>query len=189
MPPIGATPQNQLDALPIQTATQAAAPDQLVVVGSTLTKYFGPTTLGINGVNFGADPDDAGGSMLLSNYIDLTGCSSFVALMIRTVGQILGDEGGVACTLIPQMRATGPAGIQPRTGNQGVVTWSQVGQRIPSVTAGVYPQDTIMSFPWSNHASGALNPVTIGYDCRLWFRRTIGPKNFQNYACHLWGQS
>jgi hypothetical protein len=174
--------QNQVDSLPLITATDAAAPDAIFLVGQKITKLWTPTTTLINGSNYGADPDDAAGSALFTPFLDVRGCNEFVAIMVCTVPNIGSTESGVAQTLIIQYRTPGGI-IQPHSGNPGAVVFSGAAGRTPEMILGTFPTDYIFTFGWAN-PGGA---VTMSSDMRLWFRRTIGPRGQQAYKCWLYG--
>lgn len=81
LPTIGATPQNQLDALPLLTAAQAAAPGQVQIIGNTLTRYWDPGTLGVNGI---LPVADANGFLYITTaFLDTRGCAAFAFLLRR----------------------------------------------------------------------------------------------------------
>jgi hypothetical protein len=173
--------QNQVNRLPMITATDAAAPDVVTFVGQKAVKLWLPATLGINGTNYVGDPDDAAGSMLLSSYLDVRGCNEFLALLVCNVPNIGSTEGAVAQSLMLQYRTVVPS-IAPHSGNIGTTLFSSGAGRVPTMST--FPDTFIMSFGWAN-PGGA---VTLSKDMRLWFRRTIGARGQQTYTCYLWGQ-
>lgn len=182
--PLGAIPQNQIDALPLVTAAQAAAPTVVTVVGQKVTKRWDPAASGINGQNYGADPDDAAGSALFSNWLDVGGCNQFVGLLTCTIPDNASRESAVSQGLLLQYRT--PNGlVLPRSGNVGVTMFAFPAVRTPDMSPFTPPVQVYeFTFPWSNAGAN----VTLGFDVRLWFRRTIGARGIQSYALTVWGQ-
>jgi hypothetical protein len=81
-------PVNQLNALPLVTADQAAAGGDVIVQGSTITRFWSNTVLGMGTTftNLGG-----GGSAMSSVQLDVTGCSRFALVLTRTVTGVGGD--------------------------------------------------------------------------------------------------
>lgn len=179
---IGATPQSQLDALPLITAADAAAPSAYAIVGGKLSRYWNPAAAGVVAANFIADPDLAGASFMVSNYLDFTGMNQYVALLVATIPNA-GTTDAAAVTLRIQYR-TPTGAVQPRSGTVGQGLFTVVATRTPNYgLLGVYPTDYIVAYNWANSQGG----VTMGSDSRLWFSRdAVVPKAGQLYNLHVW---
>lgn len=86
---IGKTPQNQLDALPLQDADSAAAGGQIQVVGGSMVRYFDANTLGINGVTAATFSSGAfSDTGLLTPFLNCVGCSKFI-IVVRAFTTII----------------------------------------------------------------------------------------------------
>jgi len=180
MPLTGAIPQNQLNALPLQTATQAVAPDVVSIQGQKLTKYWGPAAAGVSGINFTADPDLAASSAIFSSYLDFTGMNEFTALLVATIPGA-GAVSNVNCNLRIQYRTPG-GGVQPRSGSVGALLWTSVANRTPNYGILGTPNTYVVAYSWTNPQGG----VTVGPDARLWFGLVVVPTAGQLYDLHVW---
>lgn len=79
---LGSVPKNQLDALPLYTASQAAAGGTVSFnLGGGITRYFSETVLGISAASRVVSNTR---NVIVSNYIDVSGCRAF-ACQIRRV--------------------------------------------------------------------------------------------------------
>lgn len=179
---IGATPQVQLDALPLITAADAAAPTSYAIVGGKLTRYWNPAASGISGINFTADPDLGTASILLSSYLDFTGMNQFVALLVATIPNV-GAISAHNVNLRIQFRTPGGT-VQPRSGAVGQDLFTSVANRTPNYgTLGVAGSPYIVAYNWANSQGG----VTTGPDARLWFAKDANlPTAGQLYDLHVW---
>jgi hypothetical protein len=178
--PLGALPQNQLDALPLQTMAQATAPSSVLVVGKKLTKYWAPTGTGISGT-MGGDPDDGVGSAIFGNWLDVTGCNEFMLLLVITILTNAGRESAITTALNVQYRT--PNGlVLPHSGNVGTTMFTSPAGRTPDMSAFLPQPPYSMSFGWANPGGG----VSLGWDMRLWLRSTVGHNPNQLWEGHLW---
>lgn len=180
--PLGPLPQNQLNALPLRTATDASAPDVATIFGNKITKYWGPTAAGIAAINFTADPELGSASAMFSSYLDLTGMNEFVAILVATIPNVPAAD-AVNVALRIQYRTPGGA-VQPHSGTIGQGMFTSVATRTPNYGILVTPQTYPVAYAWSNSVAGAS---TIGSDVRLWFARDATlPTAGQLYNLHVW---
>jgi hypothetical protein len=195
--PFPRIPQKQLDAFPIITQDDVAGVD-VTVVGSQVTKHWGPTQLGINGTLGNVqDPDLAGGAnhkIMTSNFIDVSGCNTF-SLVLRVTYNAGADwPGGGGDAWLVYMQYRNPAHtVLPRTGDLGGTQSAQCGQVIFGANPGVdvFPLTMACSLGWSNAApwtSGSAKNTGVGNDVRLWFSKgNAGATAGQSYIADLWG--
>jgi hypothetical protein len=193
---LGATPVNQYNALPINTVDVQAAAGDIQVVGGTISKFWSPAILGINGVNASTV---AGSVLLASAYIDATGCSRYTGLLRRT--NAVGDAANRAAFFVyVQYRltkvATPAAAIagdqQTRIGKINCISTGLVFETNGAGTA----IDETAAFTWSSEAptgsSGNARPLVIGTDCRIiidWSTAANPPGANDFFQFQLWGQT
>jgi hypothetical protein len=197
--PIGNTPQNQLDALPLVTAQSVGDPGEVVIVGNSIIRHWNPTQLGVVSIsgNVG-DPDKAGSLGFVTSIIDVRGCNFFRLVMVRRTDSLAHDQ-TTALNIAWQMKGTsdGPSqGVTPRTGDGGRISWAtQIGVINVGVgPAGVaYPFDSVCGVGFSNgltYGAGAIPPHAIVGSGRLYFWSDAPGANaaFWNWWAELWGQ-
>lgn len=197
--PIGNTPANQLDALPLVTAQSVGDPGETVIVGNTIIKHWNPTQLGVSGVsgNVG-DPDKPGSLGFVTNFIDVRGCNYFRLVMVRRV-DLIGNDQATTLTITWQMKGTsdGPSqGVTPRTGDNGRTNFG--GQQgviaaQPAPAGVAFPFDGACSVGFSNalrELSGTAPPHGIVGSGRFFFWNDTPGANAAhwNWWAELWGQ-
>jgi len=184
-------PANILNGLPLVTATTAADPGDIQIVGNTLTKQWSPSQLGISDTARTVDPDTGGGALLLSNYLDVRGCSAFVFLLAFNIKTAAGIEVGPQAYNLYMHYRTGPAGIAQRTGSYGT-SWTPLCAQmtVSPNTDAVFPRTDLMALVWSN-VSNAVGPGKgVGTDARVWIRLVgFGASNPVNltFTAYMWG--
>ena len=189
---LGATPQQQLDSLPLVTAAQLTGqvvdPGDLTVVGGSVVRYWSATRLGLNGVNFILD---GARSLLLTPFLDFTGMNQFQVVMVRECLLAGGDTGESIGVYAQSNVGTGenPTGVGGGLGSGFAVGCVSVTMII---RGGPYPQSTVQSnFGWTN---GTLSGIGASFQramgrARLWFDRPAAPNANQLYTISLWAQS
>lgn len=183
----GKTPQNQLDALPLISAENVANPDVVEVVGNVMSKFWSPSTLGINGINRINDPFTVGNSLFLTPYLDARGVDTFVFLVTRTALNAAGDD-VVAMSIFTQYRV---GGVDPATGNRGANESPQLLLINFAALGGPFPQDATFNRGFSNKGPLSTQPAAaLGSDLRFWFRWTVGaqPAGNQTFTIRIWAQ-
>ena len=198
---LGATPQSQLDALPIITAAEAAEPGEYAIVGANVVRTWTPAQTGINGAlcNVSDPRTPAFGNFLLSNWLDFTGMTRFTAVLVGQVNAIGGD---VAMNFIvrlvggalnpvsggyvePVPEATGDT--RNMTGGWGASTFPEAGVlNFPALNGlAVFPSFKVANCSWQvgGPASGAtINMGAMG-PTRLWLSASNGADPIQAF---LW---
>jgi hypothetical protein len=202
---IGRTPQNQLNALPLITPEAVGQAGDVVVVGGVVVRTWTPAATGISGTlgNI-ADPRTNTLAYLLTNWLDMSGCSRFTAMLAGQVNAIGGDVAQTwSVFAIPYVDAGGtiiepvpfPPGPDLRnlTGNYASNAYPQVGTlKIPALTFGgpPFPQYKSAQCSWS--AGGASTGFSIEAGSigthRLLLTAPNGADPIQYYL-KLWGQS
>jgi hypothetical protein len=199
MPTLGATPQVQLDSLPLITAQQVGDPGEVVVIGNSIIKHWTPAQLGVVAVSGNTgDPDKAGALGFVTNIIDVRGCSFFRLVMVRRTDALIHDQ-TTNLNISWQMKGTSNGtsqGVTPRTGDGGRISWPQVGVLSPGVgpAAVGYPFDSVCSVGFSNallYNAGVAPPHAIVGAGRFFFWNDAPGANaaFWNWWAELWGQS
>jgi hypothetical protein len=146
---LGAVPINQLNSLPLLSADQLAYGGVVSVIGGAINRYFDPTATGIAGApgNMSTVDPDVSGTLgvgaysVISNLLDVRGCSRFTALAaVKMPG--VGED--VVYTL--NLRIASPVAADtlfsqpPRTGLYGSGAWPQVAAfNLPVSAAGAFP--------------------------------------------------
>jgi hypothetical protein len=189
---LGATPQNQLNALPLVTAAQFTGqvvdPGELSIVGGSVVRYWSATRLALNGVNFATVGTR---SALLTPFLDFTGMNQFQVIMVR---ECLSAGGDLAESMSIYAQSNVGTGDNPLGVGGGAGSLFAVG--CVSVTmiirGGPYPQSTVQSnFGWTNGTLNGIGPSlqrTMGR-ARLWFDRPAVANADQRYTISLWAQS
>lgn len=175
---IGKTPQNQLNALPLQDADSAAAGGQIQIVGGSMVRYFDAVTLGLNGV--GASTFTSGAFQdfgLVTPFLNLIGCNKF-NIVIRANTTIARAalpaihpqyQMRMGVSDNPPVLYANGAGIQQ--GANGVLLLGSTGLTFPA-TSGTESQTGVIAFegPQVANNSGVQAPSTFtpfGSDVRF----------------------
>jgi hypothetical protein len=189
---IGAMPVNQLDALPILTQQQVAAPGELVIVAGQVVKYWNPTQLGWNGVSGNvADPDVTAVApevSMFSAFIDARGCNSFVLMMVNDPP--VAPAGTQNWQLRLQYSGVGSVGlVAPRSGAAGRILFgAALGQLDFNITLFANGITTVLG--WSNgqestsSATGNRKTTALGV-FRVWLNRATGHDS--TWYGSMWG--
>ena len=134
---IGAVPLNQLNALPLYSAQQAAAGGSVTFnLGGGISRAFTPTQMGIAAANFAADVN--GHVVLRSAFVNVTGCRTLLLLLTRNrTDAALGLAlGGISIFL--QYRLT-PTDVPPTSLGAGAQNLQACGVIPVTNAALVYP--------------------------------------------------
>lgn len=191
---IGKTPVNQLNALPLQDADTNAAGGSLQIIGGAIVRYFDGTALGINGATAATVNTKV---CLVTNYLDLRGCSKYMFALRRTTPSGIVAALPVASLQI-QMRLS--ASDTPSAGyvNGGlndvmnsIVSVSSATQTFPA-TLGAADAETAL-WAWDSGVSTGVGVglgTMIGSDCRLivtWSTNPVAATNL--FSATLWASS
>ena len=167
-------PVNQLNALPLITAAQAATAGTVQVVGGSVYRSFTPAQLGINATSVASDP--GGIYYLATPFLDLRGCSKVTVTLQRTV-----SANGA---LLPQLKLYGqtrqgpadamPIAVYPTAGNFSsllsamILTTSDAAQGIfqAQLTTDV-PQRCVWAFSFSQSGSSGSGDSFGGANTRF----------------------
>lgn len=180
----GPIPQNQLNALPLLTAAQAAAAGELTIIGGGLYRYFSPTVLGINAtpvVNYGG----LGYYLLTTPYLDLRGCSKYVVTIRNTYIGGPGARGalpsGVLWAQVRQGPTDAPApiyivGATDVTLNNGMYQLAlAAGKVFGAQQAAADSQTIVWAWADASPSSNGNNAVVLGANTRLVFSFSSNP--------------
>jgi hypothetical protein len=147
---LGAVPTNQLDALPLFSAQQAANGGTVNLgFGGGLTRFWDPVTLGVSAANFAVDGN--GFIVLTTNFISVFGCRSFALIITRTNAGVGGAI--AAMTVRVQYRLT--ATDVPPTSLGPIQTVNYTGSTAVNTAAIVFP---------GMQAANELQRALIGWD-------------------------
>lgn len=171
---VGLIPVNQLDALPLISAAQAAQAGTLQIVGGRAARYFGPADLGINASGVSTLPVGAGFYYyLVTPFLDLRGCSTFAFLLRRNVGATITALAGTAVLQLqwrmnsadtPPVAWIDPTGTAVNE-NQVGKAQVQTGVVFPATTAGNNQRALIT---WGGVLQAQYSPnVAPGADTRV----------------------
>jgi hypothetical protein len=208
-------PINQQNAFPTLTIAGATAPQQTVVTGGQVQKYFGPVDTGINAV--AATTDAQGHIYVVTNFLDLSGCSNGGLVVARTTSIVNPNPVAVLAaffvrfqyrldktTVMPTSNLLGVAPptslnlgfcgmIQLQAGGAGTVFAAMAGAT-PNAARTEYELLT-----WGPSATGGgaqISPVTIGSDVRIFLSfntTTAAPANpplvSDFFSVAIWGSS
>ena len=190
-------PQNQLDALPLVDADSVGDPGELQIIGNTMTRFWSGAASGINNIVRIADPDEPATSMLLSNYLDVRGCSKIQLVVTRRVDTSGGgtDEDNITLSILVQYQNA--AGVNQRTGGGaglGTTYAAQLGTITyrSALTAGLaLPVTFVMTrglaMANDNPATPNAPIVMVGFRVRVWLRWTVGLNAAQFFTLEIWG--
>jgi hypothetical protein len=184
-------PQNQLSALPLQTADTASNPGDVYIIGNTMVRYWSKTNTGINARALADDPMGTGVyTYMVTNWLDVRGCSAFQGVLTRAVDAVGNDS---VTNIIMYAQYQSASGAQPPTGLTGVT----LGGALATITPVAKP--AALAYPWTYVTArslqfAAVNPVlnvgVMGFNVRLWFSRvTASIYAGELYSLELWGTS
>jgi hypothetical protein len=196
--PIGNTPINQLNALPLVSAQSVGDPGDVVVVGNTIRRYWSPVALlGASSGNAGvagnvADPFQPGArSGFITLMLDITGCNFFTCIMVMRAATAGNDLGIPSWLVAAQHVGIGLNGLSVTPGGGAnsdlafvPVGTVSVGSRL--ATAAGANQDRTGELSWSNNSTGSR---MVG-SARLYFHveNMPGTPTEQLWWPTLWGQ-
>jgi hypothetical protein len=194
---IGKTPQNQLDALPLQDADTVAEGGTLQVIGGALYRYFNATQLGIAGIPMATF---TGEQALVTPYLDLRGCINGT-LALRTVNNVSGRAALPAIFLFVQYRL-GPSDTPPvyyannggagsRDEQDNAMAPVQSTGLVFAITAAAGEQQTLF-WTWGPGATAGQGNVfgVVGSDCRFIITtQTLGMSTNNVFSANLWASS
>lgn len=184
-------PQNQLAAFPLMTADVAANPGEYYIIGNSMVRFWSKENTNINAQALGNDPGGPGAyTYLLTNWLDVRGCSAFQGVLTRTVGAV-GNDSVTNIKMYAQYRSQ--SGFLPPTGLTGVTLGGELSTIIPVA------KPAALAYPWTYVTArslqfAAVNPVlnvgVMGFNVRLWFSRvTASIYAGEIYSLELWGTS
>ena len=205
---IATIPQTQQDALPLLSIAQATSPSQVTVMGGTVSSYWSPTALGINGQSPQLFPITAGSIYYLATpFLDLRGMSWFTLLLERfaTTDNATSPLAlPFAFTLNAQYRA-GPTDTPPivlevtpgtvSTNLSGYVGLGPIAglQNFGASTNGVRQRQAISFGATFASPAGSEPQLAMGTDARLivfWSTNNPLPAHdTSTFTAYLWGQS
>lgn len=178
-------PQNQIAALPLIDFNTSAAGGDVIVLGTSITRFWSATVLGMpsNFVNI-----TGGASELRSNVLDVTGCSRFCLVMTATIA-----VGGYAGQNIePFILYSNSAGTQEIFDNIP----SSFHRMFNNMLIGNYAQPftKVFTCQWSDSGPGTATGggaglATVGARCIICLRRGAALNVNESYSCELWGAS
>lgn len=193
MPPanIAKIPQNQLNALPLTDAATAAAGGDIVVLGNSISRYWSPVTTGVNASVFANDAN--GFPVMVSNFLDVRGCRSFVLLLRRAFTGVGIALANITCTY--QFRFS--SGETPLT-SLGAT------QNVGFLAMNVLPGLNVISFPAFQNANevqthafpfdtgqetatGFSGTKVIGTDVRFVYTATGAIAATNTFSLAIWG--
>jgi hypothetical protein len=190
---LGATPVNQLNALPLITATAAAADGDINIVGGAITRYWSAAITGVNGATPSIDAN--GFRVLPTNFLNVTGCARFACIVQRFSGI---DQAAALASMGLQLQYRFNKVTTPPTSNtvdpRAVIAMFPIlTTRIifPSILAGAFQTSiSCWSIDSSVGSGGTIVPGMIGSDVRLvaeWSTNPVAANNL--FEITLWGNS
>jgi hypothetical protein len=196
--PIGNTPINQLNALPLVSAQSVGDPGDVVVVGNTIRRYWSPaallgSSLGNSGVAGNvADPFQPGTrSGFITLMLDVTGCNFFTIIMVMRAATAGNDLGNPGWSIAPQHVGIGLNGtsITPGGGAASNLAFPSpltlsVGARL-TAAAGAN-QDRTGEANWSGASAGARMQGSLRL--YFWADPMAGTPVEQLWWPTMWGQ-
>lgn len=189
----GPIPNNQQNALPLQTISQALA-GSVQFFGTKLTRYFSPTDLGINGASAVTD-GGTGFVYLVTPFLDLRGTSKY-AMTVRVVNAAI--RVALPAMYILMQYRMGSADVPPTSySNGGGLAFSLNSQIsvmgsgtiiFAATTAGGEQQTFTQTWESSGPTgqNGAL-ATAIGSDVRFFLNFSTNPVAAANaFTAQLW---
>lgn len=196
--PIGNTPINQLNALPLVTAQSVGTPGDVVILGNTIIRFWTPTDLlgaGPGGAGIAgnvADPFQPGArSGFVTNFIDVRGVNFFTCIMVMRAATAVNDLGTPNWLVAAQHAGIGLNGLAVTPGGGlnsdpafAPVGTVSVGSRL--ATAAGANQDRTGELGWSNNSTGSRMVGSM----RLYFHveNMPGTPTEQLWWPSLWAQ-
>jgi len=193
---VGLIPINQQNALPLLSTTDATNPDRVEIVGSSIVKYWGPVTLGINSnMIFSDAPANRG--YLVSPFLDFRGVNNFTFILLRTMASAAG-EALLSVQSWAKSRATGVSGLtnanpsdQTQTGSRlGLCDYGS-GWNVTGV--GPYPYTRQVARGFTNNTASPNAPgsglaVLAGTDLAVTIEASTVIADV-TWSLHLWAQT
>lgn len=195
---IGKTPQNQLDALPLQDADSAAAGGEIQIVGGSIVRYFSASVLGLNGVVASTFVSGAFSmSGFVTPYLNCVGCAKYM-ILVRAATSIA--RGALPAMFIAAQQRFGiadapavvyanGAGLQQAA--NGYVFMSSTNITLPA-TSGTENQAAL--FCWDPTLPGNNGPdlfTVFGSDIRFFinFSSAAAPAGTNTFSVQIWAQT
>jgi len=163
----GNVPQNQIDALPIITPDAAAAAGDLQIVGGSISRFWSPATLGLNGV---AATASGGVFFLATPYLDVSGCTRFAMFISRfnAVGDAIALTSTTVLAQYRLLKTSTPALTPVDQSVNSYVSLISSNIGFPAILAGA-TQNAVPT--WSPEAptgsSANARPMVVGTDVRV----------------------
>lgn len=188
---IGKTPQNQLDALPLQDADTAAAGGVVQFVGTTLVRYFDAAALGINASSVATVNTKV---CIVTPYLDLRGCKQYNFTLRCTNAAV--RIALPACFLEAQMRmgsADTPSASYVNGGAiantlNAIMQINAAGQTFAATTAGGEVQTVLWS--WDSSSGSGNSGAWFSSDVRFIVSFSTNPVVAGTvFTANLWAQS
>jgi len=195
MPPTvtGKTPQNQLDALPLTDAATAAQGGDIVILGNSISRYWSPTVLAVNGIGFTTDPN--GFFYLPTAFLDVRGCRSFAMLLRRINTTALPQLALPSMTVYMQYRFSNgevPLISLGAIQNQRYIAAAQINS-IPIVFPTMQVQSEVQTAfrGWNTGqeggGAGEVQSQSLGTDVRFFILSATAPTAPNTFSMALWG--
>jgi len=206
--PNPALPQNQINALPLQSPEASTEPAEVQVFGTALTKFWGPTVIGVSALAASnADPLPAGSPffsaintltdwVIPTMFVNTIGVGRFAAVLRRTRVPASGAGGAltgltfwvqyrfVKGEIPPVTRAAAQETVIGKTKvNNVAIAW-------PAMVAEAIPQTLVVA--WSHSTNTIPGPLAVGSDVRLlmdWGAAGSLPTASDLWSLQLWASS
>lgn len=215
--PNPALPQNQINALPLQTAEQAVQAGDALVYGSPVTKFWSSVALGVTGIAASAlDPLPApspffGGEnsglhqVLPTLFIDPIGIGRFAIVVRRSRAALSGAGAAIALFRVivqyrfdvaeipPITRAPGQDAVIAQR-NVNDVSYNFPGSAWPAMLSETTPQTVVIAWSPATEQPGDTVPlpIAIGRNVRFiltWLATPPLPNINDLWTVELWGSS
>lgn len=181
--PIGRTPVNQLDSLPLVDADSAAAGGEIQIINGVVVRYFSPAVLGIAGATVQSIAIGAGFFFYIAgNYLDLRGCTKFQLLVRRNVILTTGamtamqvgfqTRMGVSDNPLPTWILPGLSVNQTLSGSSSVNVTSII---FPAAGTAGNHQSALRTWAANEFQGFGGSAASIGSDCRILFDWSTNP--------------
>jgi hypothetical protein len=191
-------PKNQLDALPLYSAAAAASGGSVGFnPNGGITRFFDAPTLNVSGI---ARSDQGAGARdrysLVTNYIDVRGCTSFACQIRRlTQGTLAVLPAPAGLFMQYRFSATDtPPPTPDTTSAEIVVAMSLLNTAVaalafPNPAALALPQTALVTWNVAQTVGAAGANVFIGTDVRLIFSWATNDPGTATFSMTLWGSS
>lgn len=190
----GAVPANQINSLPLFSTSTIAYGGSVSVLPGAINRYYSPAVTGIDGsimnvldADPSVNPPGAANYTIVSNLLDVRGCSRFSVLAAVKMANPAQD---VAYTLnlrlMSPVQTDAPTAASPRTGTYGLTAWPLAGSfSLPVTVAGGAAGYKTSGRGWmvGGRDPAAIQSGTLGY-VYLWFNfaNTAADKTAQLYV-------